>query len=509
MKLKTLLSLLAAAPFAIGAVDAAAQGAMPARELLERAAAAMGGLERLRGIDNVVMTGFGQRYSSNGNISADPNSPPKWQAVADSQRSFDLENERALLQERRPYMFPFALRVGNEWNRNDYVQTGVALLDHPLTALLEALDPETKLGTVGIENGVAVVAFEIESGATAWLGIDPATHLPYWSRWVTGSDTLGDVINTAYFTGYLPFDGVQLPSGLMTRIDWRDQITSMLQVDSYRIDAGDLPAFPTRPATNRARGTALDVGIKEIAPGVWDVDVIGGNPLAALGDSGGALIEFEDHLVIMEAYGNAAQTLARIDAANKLIPGKEVTHIIVSHHHDDHAAGVRAAVSRGITVIGHRRTQALYEEWVSRPAVYFPDELARNPRPLKFLPVDDRLVLEDSTRRLEVLHAVGHLHMSDAVIAYLPKEKIFMEADFSDENYEFNWWAGAVQANIDHYGLDVESILPVHGSPGPLATKLARTHEQVEAARAFCTEAFSRGVYPFGCPVQSDVRPIR
>lgn len=494
----------ACAAAAVSVTSASAQDASPARALLERAAEAMGGLERLRSLDNLVMTGFGQRYSSNGNISADPNSPPKWQAVADSQRNFDLQNERALLQERRPYMFPFALRSGNEWTRNDYLQTGTALLDHPLPALLEALDPETRLGTVSIEDGVAVVSFTLDSGATAWLGLDPHTHLPYWSRWVTGSATLGDVTNTAYFTGYLPFEGIQLPSGLMTKIDWRGQATSMLQVDSYRIDVDELPAFPAAAAPNRGRGAGLDVGIVEIADGVWDVDVIGGNPLAALGDSGGALIELSDHLVLMEAYGNEAQTLARIDAANELVPGKEVTHLIVSHHHDDHAAGVRGAVSRGITIVAHRRNQALYEEWVSRPAVYFPDELARNPQPLKFLPVDDKLVLGDSTRQLEVYHAVGHMHMSDAVIAYLPQEKIIMEADFTDENYEFNWWGGALQANIDHYGLDVESSIPVHGSPGPIAQKMARTREQVEAARAFCAEKFATGVYPFGCPVQSE-----
>src|SRR5690606_12595100 len=176
------------------------------------------------------------------------------------------------------------------------------------------------------------------------------------------------------------------------------------------------------PVRRTLTAAELRVGITRVADGVWDLDVIGGNPIAALGDSGGGVVEFEDHLVLFEPYGNEAQTLARIDAANQLVPGKEVTKIIVSHHHEDHAAGVRAAVSRGLTVIAHRRNKELFEEWVSRPAVHFPDELARNPQPLKFLPVDDRLVLEDSLRRLEIYHAVGHLHMSDAVIAYLPQE---------------------------------------------------------------------------------------
>src|SRR5690606_28989652 len=118
-----------------------------------------------------------------------------------------------------------------------------------------------------------------------------------------------------------------------------------------------------------------------------------------------------------EPYGNEAQTFARIDAANRLVPDKQVTAVIVSHHHDDHAGGLRAAVARGLTIIAQRRTQPLFEEWVSRPAVYFPDALARNPQPLKFMPVDEHLVLQDSLRRLDLYHAVGDFHMSDALIA--------------------------------------------------------------------------------------------
>lgn len=501
MKLSSLLWGLCASAVMTLCGPALAQDADPARTLLENAAEAMGGLERLRNLDNIVMTGFGQRYSSNGNISADPNSPPKWQAVVDAQRSFDLRNKRALDQERNSYMFPFALPSGHSWNRSNRLQTGVALLDHPLPAVLEALAPGTRLGPVRIEDGLSVVQFTIEDGTPMWIAIDPQTHRPYWTRWISRSATLGDVTNTAYFTGYLPFDGVWLPTGLLNKIDWRNQVTLMFQVDSYRVNVDKMPEFPPRGG-GFGGGSQPEVRVTKIADGVWDADIVLGNPIAVLGDSGGAVIEFEDHLVMFETYGSEAQTLARIDAANRLVPGKEVTAVIVSHHHDDHAAGVRAAVSRGLTIIAHRGTKQLFEEWVSRPAVYFPDELARNPRPLVFLPVDEQLVLEDSVRRLDIYHAVGHLHMSDAVIAYLPKEKIIMEGDFTDENYTWNWWGGALRANIEHYGLDPEIDIPVHGSVGRIQEKIARTEEQVKAARQFCADNLERGVYPFGCPVR-------
>ena len=485
--LSMIAALLLAAAQAHGQNASAQAGA-----LLDAAVAAMGGA-RVEQLNNFVMTGFGQRYNFNGNISADPNSPPKWQAVATSERYFDLRGERALVRERASNMFPFAAPFGMSLDTRERVQTGTALLDHPLSALRAALARPAQLGPVTVENGMAVVAFKLADGSPGWIALDPQTHLPYWARWVSGSTTLGDVTNTCYFTGYMLVDGVRLPTGIMTKIDWRNQATLMFQVDSYRLD---LPALPPFPAANAAAPRRdAEVTTTKIAEGVWDVRV-------ANGGSGGAVVEFADHLVMFEPYGNEAEVFARVDAANKLVRGKQVTAVVVSHHHDDHAGGLRAAVARGLTIIAQRRTQAMFEEWVSRPAVMFPDALAKNPRPLVFQPVDEHLVLEDSKHRLDVYHSVGDFHMSDALIAYLPKEKILMEGDFTDETWTWNWWAGAVKANRDLYGIDPKLDVPVHGTPQSIEEKLAGAAKQVEAAQRFCTENASRGSYPFGCPVR-------
>ncbi len=479
-----------------------AQNATQAGALLEAAAAAMGGRERIEKLDNLVMTGFGQRYASNGNISADPNSPPKWQAIAENERYFDLHNARALNRERASNMFPFAAPFGMSWDPRERVQSGTALLDHPLPALLAALAAGAHAGPVTVEDGKTVVAFELADGSTAWIALDPQTHLPYWTRWITGSTTLGDVVNTAYFTGYLPFEGVWLPTGIMSKIDWRNQVTLMFQVDSYRLDVHDMPAFPAESAAPaRAAGTPR-VTTTKMADGVWDVRI-------ANGGSGGAVIEFADHLVMFEPYGDEAQTFARIDAANTLVRGKQVTAVIVGHHHEDHAGGLRAAVARGLTIIAQRRTQPLFEEWVSRSAALHPDALERNPRPMNFVPVDEHLVLQDAKRRLDVYHAVGDFHMSDALIAYLPKEKILMEGDFTDETWTWNWWAGALRANRDLYGIDPKLDIPVHGTPGTIEDKLAGAQKQAQAAQRFCADNAARGSYPFGCPVKySTTGPI-
>jgi hypothetical protein len=84
----------------------------------------------------------------------------------------------------------------------------------------------------------------------------------------------------------------------------------------------------------------------------------------------------------------------------------------------------------------------------------------------------------------------------------LPDERIIMEGDFTDDSWEFNWWANAMQANIDRYGLDPELDVPVHGSVASVADKLEVTAEQVRNAAAFCAELAANGRYLLGCPVQ-------
>jgi glyoxylase-like metal-dependent hydrolase (beta-lactamase superfamily II) len=462
-----------------------------ARDVVEQAAAAMGGLERLQGLDNLVMTGFGQYVNQQGGsaLSPDPRAPLKWTVAHDAERVFDLQNERALNRDRRGSLFPFAIE--RPWDRASQVQTGVAALDHPVPAVLEALDAETRLGPVAVEDGLTVVQFTIAQGATLWLAVDPATKLPAWVRSIGPSTTLGDITTTTYFTGYLPFGDLRLPVGLTSAMDWRNVTSMMFNVDSYRVNVADLPEFPAAPsqapiAPRRAEAT-------KIADKVWDVR-IGGN--------GGAVIEFADHLVMFEAYNNEADTFARLDVADALVPGKKVTHVIVTHHHFDHSGGLRAAVSRGLNVVARRGNEGIFREMVARPAPNFPDALARNPQPLKFLPVDEHLALDDGTMRVDVYHAVGHLHMAEAVFAYIPGPRIFLEGDFTTYDWDWNWWGGAYLDNVERYGLSPAINIPVHGIVTPFEETIEGVEKQVQNARDHCTRQARAGVYPAGCPVQ-------
>jgi hypothetical protein len=139
---------------------------------------------------------------------------------------------------------------------------------------------------------------------------------------------------------------------------------------------------------------------------------------------------------------------------------------------------------------------------VARPAPNFPDALARDPQPLKFMPVDEHLVLDDGTMRVDVYHAVGHLHMANAVVGYIPEHRIFLEGDFTTHDWDWHWWGDAYLDTVERYALDPAINIPVHGIVTTFDEAIAAIEEQVERARAYCAETMAAGFYFAGCPVQ-------
>jgi glyoxylase-like metal-dependent hydrolase (beta-lactamase superfamily II) len=221
--------------------------------------------------------------------------------------------------------------------------------------------------------------------------------------------------------------------------------------------------------------------------------------------NGNTFFEFDDHITMVEANRTDAALQAILDVVNALVPGKRVTQVIQSHHHFDHSAGLRAAVAQGLTIISRRANEGIFREMVARPARLFPDALARNPRPLTFIPVDDHLKMKDSTNEIDIYHVVGNYHMADAVIVHVPRSNLLVEADLTTQEWDFNWWGDSLMNNIEYRKLQVNTNLAVHADkPYALADVVSAIERQVRNAQAFCRRAAEARFFQPGCPVQYD-----
>jgi glyoxylase-like metal-dependent hydrolase (beta-lactamase superfamily II) len=320
--------------------------------------------------------------------------------------------------------------------------------------------------------------------------------LPRSVSWIAPHQNLGQVVITTTFVGYQEWGGVKLPLTWTSRIDWRDTLIQTRMLDGYYINSDRMPdiSVPESIAAQRAPSgvsQAVPIVATEVADGIWHL-----NP------GGHTVIEFDDHLVIFELGGSVAQTRAVIEFVNGLVPGKPLTHLIVSHHHFDHTSGFRAAIEAGLSVISHRGNEPILREMAARTAPDF-GPLAALPDggTFEFVPVDGTLRLQDERMTLDIHAVVRHNHMANAVFAYAPDSRTFIEADLATPANQFSFWAESYEDNLEHYGLDVAMVSPNHvARPMTHQETLDWIAQGVPAALERCAEYEELGRNLPGCP---------
>jgi hypothetical protein len=113
-----------------------------------------------------------------------------------------------------------------------------------------------------------------------------------------------------------------------------------------------------------------------------------------------------------------------------MFPDKPIKYLVNTHHHSDHAGGIRAYVAEDIPIMTHESHKRYYEQEIFKnPHTLNPDRLARMPRAPIIETVKDKRVLTDGNMTLEVHLLRGNFHAEGLLAAYIPKEKLLVQAD--------------------------------------------------------------------------------
>jgi glyoxylase-like metal-dependent hydrolase (beta-lactamase superfamily II) len=219
----------------------------------------------------------------------------------------------------------------------------------------------------------------------------------------------------------------------------------------------------------------LDVTVPEIARAMPAVSspvemstVAEGVHLVTGGSHHSVVVEMADHLVIIEAPLDEARSLAVIERVTDAIRNKPIKSVINTHHHFDHAGGLRAYAALGATIVTHQANRTYYQAAWAAPRTLIPDRLSESNRAAPFEAFNDRLALGDSTQPVEIHRIENSPHADTLAMVYLPKHKLLIEAD------AFTPAASAPSVvspaalnllrNIQRLKLDVSGIVPLHGS---------------------------------------------
>ena len=288
-----------------------------------------------------------------------------------------------------------------------------------------------------------------------------------------GENIMGDMHILATYSGWKDFGGAMAPAKI---VQTRGELPFFeVNVTAARANPADIATIAVIPApAGRGGGPggggpggggaapALMVTTEKLSDGLYRLTTGGGSY-----DS--IVVEFGDHIMLLEAGQGEARALAYIAEAKKLVPNKPIRYVVNTHPHSDHTGGLPALVAEGATIVTHRNNQEFFERALNTPRTLLTDTLAKNPKKARVEAVGDKKVYSDGKRTVELHHIWPAPHSNGLIVAYLPKEKILFQGDFSlgAAGQPANDHVKALAAALDKLKLDYERYINVHASAEP------------------------------------------
>jgi len=281
-----------------------------------------------------------------------------------------------------------------------------------------------------------------------------------------GDNIMGDMHILAIYSDWKEMGGVMAPAKIVqTRGGWPYFDVTVTAAKANPPDVATLvPAPAGRGGGGGGRGgpaPAMVVTAEKLGDGLYRLTT-------GAGSYDSVIVEFKDYIMMLEAGQSVARAEAYVAETKKLFPNKPIRYVMNTHPHADHTGGLPVLVAQGATIITQKNNEEFLDKALNTPRTLLDDPLAKNPKKAKFETVAEKRVYTDGTRTVEFYHIPPAPHSNGLIIAYIPKEKVLFQGDFSVNPGEpANAHVQALFPVLEKLNLDFDRYINVHASAAP------------------------------------------
>jgi len=313
-------------------------------------------------------------------------------------------------------------------------------------------DPsKVSAGSELVINGHGVPALRYQTGgATLMVAFDPATGLPSRIRSMDADTIYGDSTYDLVLSDWRDVGGIKVAHTQSYELNGREVIH--IQLDEVQLNPTIAPAALEIPADLVAGapapaigdvpyqwvirrqfiGTYLDSDAISYDPKATEslhlVDVATGVSQVSGGSHNSLVVEMADHVVVFDAPIGEVQSRFTLGAIHSRYPAKPIKYLVLSHHHMDHIGGARSFVAEGAIVIVPAGSGAHIEKMFAAPHKLDGDALERSPHKAEVIEVEDKKVLTDGKRTIEILR-FDNPHVDGMLLSYVADARLGFVVD--------------------------------------------------------------------------------
>ena len=319
------------------------------------------------------------------------------------------------------------------------------------------------------------ILFADQDGSQVTLFFDRDTGLLARYETLRSDGVEGDVVASVAFDDYRNIGAIPLATRRIERHNGHTVREGRLHYVLNSTPHDSLFVEPTGYVAPAPRGAEAEP-LRKLADGVWLIQNLGNRIM---------FVEFADHVVVFETPLPQTTANTVMEIVRRTVPGKPIRYVTFSHHHDDHAGGLRPYVAEGISIVTTNASRRFVERVASATHTIAPDTLSRAPRLPRIETFVGKRVFADGTMSVE-LHELGaNSHVDGMAFAWLPGPRIIFQGDAlilpeQGEVPAANTLTVEFLSKIEALRLPVDFIAGVHGRVGTLAdlrTAVARRRQ--------------------------------